>query len=234
MNKAVVLLSGGQDSTTCLYWAKFHFDKIETISFNYGQRHRVELDSAKAIAVLADVPNKGVDLTLFGGALVNHEEKIEVSGGLNDLPTTFVPGRNLIMLSIAAAYAINIGADSVVGGMCQTDYSGYNDCRRETLDALEKTWALGMGKPVHLVTPLMYLTKAETVRLAARLPGCWKALAKTITCYYGKPKGCSEFDAMSASVCPACMLRYNGFKEAGFIDPATQEEPSDNPVRETN
>lgn len=221
MTKAIVLLSGGQDSTTCLYWAKQNHE-IVALSFNYGQRHAAELDAAKKIA--ADAGVKHVNLTLGvladigDSALIGHTKEIKSEGGLVDrempqgLPTSFVPGRNILLLTAAAAYAVKVRAKVIVGGMCQTDYSGYPDCRRDTIDALEKTFALGLGVAVEICTPLMYLTKKETVEMARSLPGCWDALADSITCYEGKHPGCGT--------CPACELREKGFKEAGHVDPS--------------
>lgn len=223
MSKAVVLFSGGQDSTTCLYWARVAFDEVVAVSVFYGQRHRTEMKAAEEIAALAgvrwvvlEVPALGA---LGGSALVTGE-RIAASGGLLDaampggLPTTFVPGRNALFLTLAAAVAVKEGARDVVTGTCQTDYSGYPDCRREFIDAQERALSLAMPSgcgPIRVSTPLMYLTKAETVRLARRLPGCWKALALTVTCYEGLRPGCGA--------CPACVLRARGFADAGEVDP---------------
>ncbi len=236
MSKAIVLLSGGQDSTTALYWALQNFDYVEAVSFDYGQRHGAELSAAMKIFDLVldegridrhwrlDIPAL---FELNDSALVRHRagpegaSDVAASGGYGDreaaggLPTSFVPGRNLLMLSLAAARAVKSGIHSIVTGVCQTDYSGYPDCRREFIDSLERTLGLAMPSscgPFRILTPLMHLTKAETVRLARRLPGCWKALALTVTCYEGKRPGCGA--------CPACELRAKGFAEAGEVDPA--------------
>lgn len=223
MTKALVVLSGGQDSTTCLYWARLAFDHVEAVSFDYNQRHCAEVEAARGIANLAGVPHHVLPLNVLAAigdsALVDATQTLAGEGGRPDrempqgLPTSFVPGRNLLFLSAAAALAVKLGANELVTGVCQTDYSGYPDCRREFIDALEATLALAMPSSVKLRihTPLMYLTKAETVKLAQRLPGCWPALSLSITCYNGQVPGCGD--------CPACALRARGFEEAGATDP---------------
>lgn len=222
MRKVIVLLSGGQDSTTCLYLAKTLFDRVHAIGIAYGQRHAIELDRAKQIADLAGVPFEIVDapgLGAIGGSALVTKDALLPGGGYPDaaapggLPTSFVPTRNLLFLTLAAAVAMREEANDIVTGTCQTDYAGYPDCRREFIDAAERaiTFALPSGcGPFRVLTPLMFMTKAETVKLARRLPGCWEALARTMTCYIGT--GCG--------VCPACELRARGFAEAGERDPA--------------
>lgn len=225
MTKAIVLLSGGQDSATCLYLARTMFDEVHAISIFYGQRHAAELEAAQAVAKLAGVTHETIDLPVFGGIggsdLTRTGTEIRGAGGLGDaqapsgLPTSFVPGRNALFLTLAAAVAVRHGAKDIVTGTCQTDYSGYPDCRREFIDAQEHALTLAMPSsagPIRIHTPLMYLSKAETVKLARRLPGCWDALALTLTCYNGKRPACGE--------CPACTLRIRGFAEAGERDPA--------------
>jgi 7-cyano-7-deazaguanine synthase len=224
MNKAVVLLSGGQDSTTCLFWARERFE-VHAVAIWYGQRHAVEIESADRIAALAGatfmVLRQPVLADLGDSALVRSAQAIQGDGGREDakapngLPTSFVPGRNLFFLATAAAYAAKIGARDIVTGVCQTDYSGYPDCRREFIDATEKAITLAMPSsagPFTIHTPLMALTKAATVHLARSLPGCWDALAYSVTCYEGKLPGCGK--------CPACDLRGKGFAQAGYPDPA--------------
>lgn len=223
--KAVVLLSGGQDSTTCLYLAKAQYGSVAAISLDYGQRHAIELDAAAEIAAMAGVPHEGLSIPALqqigGSALIGAEAPIAGSGGLADaempqgLPTSFVPGRNMILLATAAAYAVKAGAKTIVTGTCQTDFSGYPDCRRVFIDAMQVAATLAMPSscgPIHIDTPLMWLTKAETVALARSLPGCWEALARSVTCYMGERPGCGA--------CPACDLRAAGFAEAGLPDPA--------------
>ena len=173
---ALVLLSGGQDSTTCLFWALSPehggFDHVEAIGFRYGQKHAVELEQARRVAEVAGVPFAVHDMTglLSGSALTEHEK--DVSGAHEqapELPASFVPGRNALFLATAASYAYTRGISDLVGGMCQTDYSGYPDCRRVFVDSLQTTMTLALERDVRVHTPLMYLTKAETWKLAADL-----------------------------------------------------------------
>ena len=225
---AVVLLSGGQDSTTCLYWAKERFKQVHAVSFHYGQRHVAEINAARTVAQLAGVVDHrildlGVLAQLVSSALLGPESVTATRPG-SDLPATFVPGRNLIFTTLAAAYAYELKASHIVLGVCETDYSGYPDCREHTLRALEHALRYGiwgeepvMGRSTHrlwLHAPLMHMTKAETVQMARALQGCWEALGHTITCYLGRKPGCGE--------CPACVLRRKGFQEAGEHDPATE------------
>ena len=214
-SRALVVLSGGQDSTTCLYWAieKFGADAVETITFDYGQRHRIELECANRVADFAGVPNKAFPIDTFealgGNALtdLSVEVRDDVETGL---PNTFVPGRNIIFLTFAAAYAWQRKIGHLVAGVAQTDYSGYPDCRQETIDAIQSTIRLGMESAVMIHTPLMELSKKETVLLARDL-GALEAMALTHTCYLGIRPPCGE--------CPACRLRARGFDEAGIEDP---------------
>lgn len=228
MNKAVVLLSGGQDSTTSLFWALGQgYDEVIAVSFDYGQRHVTELEAAKEIAEFAGIEKHLILNAQFlsdigGSALVDPNDDLQASGGYEDkempegLPTSFVPGRNLLFLSMAAAIAVREGAKTLVTGVCQTDYSGYPDCRREFVDALERTLELAMPSscgPFTIQTPLMDLTKAATVRLARGMgQKAWDALGLSVTCYNGERRGCGT--------CPACELRAKGFEEAGEKDPA--------------
>ncbi len=220
MPKALVVLSGGQDSTTCLYWAldRFGRDRVETLSFDYGQRHRIELDCAREVAAIAGVPNTVLPIDTFaalgGSALtsdaiaVPHED-----AAAGSLPSTFVPGRNLIFVTFAAAYAYPRGIRDLVVGVAQTDYSGYPDCRENTLKALELALRLGMAFDVSIHAPLMFKTKAETVAMAQAL-GALPALAHSHTCYEGRQPPCGE--------CAACRLRARGFEEAGIADPLVE------------
>ncbi|MEE4163216.1 MAG: 7-cyano-7-deazaguanine synthase QueC [Woeseiaceae bacterium] len=212
---SVVVLSGGQDSTTCLYWAmeRFGSGNVRAISFDYGQRHRIELESASAVAALAGVPHTVLPIDTFaalgGNALTAGD--IPVGDMPEDgLPNTFVPGRNLIFITFAAAYACRYDINDIVTGVAQTDYSGYPDCRDETLRALERAVSLGMEREFSVHTPLMFLSKKETVELAVRL-GAMEAMALTHTCYEGRRPPCGS--------CPACRLRAKGFAEAGVRDP---------------
>lgn len=216
-DKALVLLSGGQDSTTCLYWAieRFGRQAVTAISFDYGQRHRIELDCAATIADKAGVRYLCLPINTFaalgGDALT--ETGVDVRGDLDTetgLPNTFVPGRNLIFLSFAAAYAYQRRIRHLVTGVAQTDYSGYPDCRSQTIESMQETLRLGMESDVRVHTPLMHKSKKETVELAREL-GALDAMADTHTCYNGVRPPCGE--------CPACLLRAKGFAEAGVEDP---------------
>ena len=216
-DNALVVLSGGQDSTTCLFWAidRFGRDSVSSISFDYGQRHRIELQSAKQVAAAAGVANTCLPIDTFpalgGDALTDTDRDVERDNDPSTgLPNTFVPGRNLIFLTFAAAYAYQRSIGHLVTGVAQTDYSGYPDCREETITSLQETIRLGMESHVQIHTPLMNLSKKETVELSVKL-GALEAMALTHTCYNGKRPPCG--------MCPACELRAKGFSEAGIIDP---------------
>lgn len=215
--KALVVFSGGQDSTTCLAWAKQKFKKVYTITFDYGQRHKKELLSAKKIAKILKVPLKIYKTNLLKNltknSLLNKKQKI-TKGTKNSLPNTFVDGRNLIFLSIAAIYAKQLKINDIVTGVCETDYSGYPDCRNKFIKSLEKTLSLAMDYPFKIHTPLMKLSKAKTVKLMEKL-GKLDLLKYTYTCYKGERKACGK--------CPACALRLKGFKEAKIKDPIKYE-----------
>ena len=215
--KALVVLSGGQDSTTCLYWAikRFGIEDVSTVTFDYGQRHRIELDCAARIAAQAGVSNTLLPIDTFaalgGDALT--DDAVSVAEGVDaatGLPNTFVPGRNLVFLTFAAAMAYQKGIGNLVTGVAQTDYSGYPDCREGTITSLQHTLRLGMEYDVTIHTPLMHLSKRETVELARDL-GALPAMALTHTCYNGERPPCGT--------CPACELRAKGFVEAGVKDP---------------
>ena len=216
-DKALVVLSGGQDSTTCLYWAMHRFGAhaTETVTFDYGQRHRIELECASRVAQLAGVANTRLPIDTFsalgGDALTDSD--IAVQDGVDagsGLPNTFVPGRNLVFLTFAAALAWQRGIGHLVTGVAQTDYSGYPDCREDTIAALQAAIRLGMESEIVIHTPLMHLSKKETVEMARDL-GALPALAHTHTCYNGRRPPCGQ--------CPACELRAKGFAEAGIEDP---------------
>ena len=158
MKESLVVLSGGQDSTTCLYWALKNYQKVLTITFDYGQRHRIELDAAKKVAEIAGVPNEILPINTFeklGGNSLTGKEDVESSSANGELPNSFVPGRNIIFLTFAAAYAYQRGIKDIVTGVCQTDYSGYPDCRKNTIEALQVAVNLGMEYQVEIHTPLM-------------------------------------------------------------------------------
>jgi 7-cyano-7-deazaguanine synthase len=169
---ALVLFSGGQDSTTCLFWALSRFTHVEAMGFRYGQRHAVELEQARQIAEAAGVAYHLLDLTglLSGSALTEHEKAVDAPHERDpDLPASFVPGRNALFLTAAASFGYTRGALDLVGGMCETDYSGYPDCRIGFVLAQQRALALALDAELRIHTPLMYLTKAETWRLARDL-----------------------------------------------------------------
>lgn len=213
-NKALILLSGGQDSTTCLAWALKKFKKLHAITFDYGQKHKIEIKAAKKLASMNKIPLKIYKTDIFQKFTKNAllDKNIKIKTPKNKLPNTFVPGRNLIFFSIAAIYAKQLGIKDIITGVCQTDYSGYPDCRDEFVKSLEKSLSLAMEENFTIHTPLMWLSKAETVKLMQQL-GKLDLLKYSHTCYEGKRPACGK--------CPACKLRLKGFKEAGVQDPLT-------------
>jgi 7-cyano-7-deazaguanine synthase len=223
---ALVLFSGGQDSTTCLAWALTRYDRVETVGFDYGQRHRVELTRRDGLrdglARLSPLwaERLGEDRTISIEALGAISETAltrdaEIAFAADGLPNTFVPGRNLLFLTFAAALAYRRGIADLVGGMCETDYSGYPDCRDQTIRAMAQALSLGMDRGFTVHTPLMWIDKAETWRLAESLGGA--ALVRLIveethTCYLGE-RG-RRFDwGYGCGECPACKLRAAGWEK---------------------
>ncbi|GKS83989.1 7-cyano-7-deazaguanine synthase QueC [Acidovorax sp. SUPP1855] len=221
---ALVLFSGGQDSTTCLAWALTHFERVETIGFDYGQRHHVELQARQDVlaALRAEFPQWAgrmgedhmVDLAVLGqisDTALTRDTAIQMTEA--GLPNTFVPGRNLLFFQLAAAVGYRRGLHTLVGGMCETDFSGYPDCRDDTLKALQVAVSLGMGQRFTFETPLMWIDKAATWEMARQLGG--DALVDLIvqrshTCYHG------VLDTLHAwgygcGTCPACELRRAGY-----------------------
>jgi 7-cyano-7-deazaguanine synthase len=223
---ALVLFSGGQDSTVCLAWALQRYDRVETVGFDYGQRHGVEMqarDTIRAVFIRRFPtwasrlgPDHRLDLRGFGAvaeSALTSDRAIEMTE--RGLPSTFVPGRNLVFFVYAAALADRRCLPHLVGGMCETDYSGYPDCRRETLDAAEAMLNLGMEQAFRIKTPLMWLTKAQTWALAQNLGG--DALIEVIledshTCYLGE-RGERHAWGYGCGRCPACELRQGGFQD---------------------
>ncbi len=223
---ALVLFSGGQDSTVCLAWALARFPHVETVGFDYGQRHAVELEARVAVReAMTDAfphwaPRLGQDWTLdihafgaIGDTALTQDRAIEMTD--RGLPSTYVPGRNLVFLTYAAAIADRRGLASLVGGMCETDYSGYPDCRRATLDAMESALNLGMERDFVILTPLMTRTKAQTWAAAKHLGG--EALVDIIidhshTCYLGVREARHDW-GFGCGTCPACDLRARGWRE---------------------
>lgn len=223
-DRALVLFSGGQDSSVCLAWALERYPQVETVGFDYGQRHHVELAARQAVraGLAARFPRWAgrlgedhlLDLRGFGAiaeTAMTAERAFEVTE--RGLPSTFVPGRNLVFLAYAAALADRRRAGALVGGMCETDFSGYPDCRREAIDAMQAALNLGMAQDFRVETPLMRLTKAETWALAKGLGG--EALVELIvadshTCYRGERGGPHPW-GHGCGDCPACDLRARGW-----------------------
>jgi 7-cyano-7-deazaguanine synthase len=225
MSKALVILSGGQDSTTLLYLAKQKHAEVHCITFDYGQRHAVELEAARIIAKMADVISHEVvkvGPVLRGSSpLVNHGENVETYVDASVLPDglekTFVPGRNALFLMLAANRAYALRTNTIYIGVCLEDETGYPDCRPDFIDKMQDAINSGFrfddNDPfkVKIETPLMYLSKKQTVELAISLPVCTEALAYSHTCYNGETPPCGK--------CHACLLRERGFAEAGIVDP---------------
>ena len=222
--KAMVMLSGGQDSATCLAWALEKYELVETIGFSYGQRHIVELECRQTVlSEIVKLSSKwckrlGPDLIipleginkLSNSALLNQKD---INNEPGKLPNTFIPGRNLLFLTYAAALCYERGIQTIVGGMCETDYSGYPDCRNETIGSMQKSLSLGMETSFKIVTPLMYLTKSDTWRLAEKLGGnsfVDLIIENTATCYQGDRVNKHDW-GYGCNNCPACDLRRDGY-----------------------
>ena len=209
-DKAVVVFSGGQDSTTCLFWAKKHFNEVYALSFRYGQKHEQEVELAQKIAAKAGVEFAVMDLDFINFlspdcSLTHSDIQIDKEKPATTPPNTFVPGRNLFFLSIAAVCARNKGAMNIVTGVSQTDFSGYPDCRDSFIRSLNVSLNLSMDEQFVIYTPLMWLDKSETWALADDLGVFDLVLKETMTCYNGIPgDGCGE--------CPACKLRRRGLE----------------------
>jgi 7-cyano-7-deazaguanine synthase len=223
---ALVLFSGGQDSSVCLAWALDRYGRVETVGFDYGQRHSAELEARQRVReeIVRRFPawarrlgeDRVVDIRAFGAigeTAMTTERAIETTE--RGLPSTFVPGRNLVFLTYAAALADRRGLTHLVGGMCETDFSGYPDCRRESLDALEHALNLGMDRSFSIQTPLMHLTKAQTWELAHQLGGddlVELIVEESHTCYLGE-RGLRHAWGYGCGTCPACELRARGWAE---------------------
>jgi 7-cyano-7-deazaguanine synthase len=224
-NRALVLFSGGQDSTTCLAWALERYQWVETLGFDYGQRHRVELDCRSGIltSLRSDYPHWAaklgedhvLDLKVLGAisdTALTADRSIAFNA--NGLPNTFVPGRNLLFFTFAAALAYRRDLQVLVGGMCETDYSGYPDCRDNTLKALQVAMSLGLDSPMVVETPLMWIDKAATWQLGHSLGGSNLVRLiqeQTHTCYQGNRTDWHDW-GFGCGNCPACDLRRNGFE----------------------
>ncbi|WP_436883601.1 7-cyano-7-deazaguanine synthase QueC [Mammaliicoccus sciuri] len=206
--KAVVVFSGGQDSTTCLFYAKKHFKEVELVTFQYGQRHDLEIKVAEDIAKEQGLKHHILDMSLLSqlspNALTDHSMQIE--NDENGIPNTFVPARNMLFLSFAGALAYQIGAKHIITGVCETDFSGYPDCRDSFIKSMNLSLNLSMDKDFVIHTPLMWLNKKETWALSDQLGALDYVREKTLTCYNGvMSDGCGE--------CPACKLRKQGLDQ---------------------
>lgn len=228
-SKALVLFSGGQDSTTCLAWALSRYDHVETVGFDYGQRHSVELAVRPIVrdALRSTSPDWSkrlgedhlVDLSSLGTVSETAlTRETEIAFGENNLPTTFVPGRNLMFLTYAAAIAYRRGIGRLVTGVCETDYSGYPDCRDDTMKAMQVALNLGMERRFTIETPLMWIDKAETWRLAKDIGGQELVdliIRETHTCYLGDRTAYHDW-GYGCGTCPACELRAAGYAAYTF------------------
>lgn len=206
--KALVVFSGGQDSTTCLFWAMERFAEVEAVTFDYGQRHLLEIECAKEIAKELGINHHILDMSLLNqltpNALTREEIKVE-EGDSDALPTTFVPGHNLLFLSFAGVLASQVSAKHIVTGVCETDFSGYPDCRDIFIKSMNVTLNLSMDYSFVIHTPLMWINKAQTWGLADQLGVFEFVRERTLTCYNGIiADGCGE--------CPACKLRKKGLR----------------------
>ena len=207
MSKALVVYSGGQDSTTCLFWAKKHFDEVLAIAFDYGQRHIVELEAAKRIATETAVRLNIFKINLLSevshNSLTDNAMEVETNQTDHRPPNTLVEGRNMLFLTYAAVFAKANGISDIITGVGQADYSGYPDCRNEFIQSLNQTLNLSMDFEYHLHTPLMWLDKSEIWQIADELGVFEIVRDQTITCYHGIPgEGCGT--------CPSCKLRNRG------------------------
>lgn len=204
--KAVVVFSGGQDSTTCLFWAKENFKEVIAVSFDYNQKHIKELECAKEIAKELGVEHHILDMKLLSQLAPNAltRSDIEIKAGENgELPTTFVDGRNMLFLTFAAVFAKQLGAPNLITGVCETDFSGYPDCRDIFIKSLNVTLNLAMDYQFVIHTPIMWINKEETWEMADKMGALEFIREKTLTCYNGiMGDGCGE--------CPACKLRKRG------------------------
>ena len=220
----LVVLSGGQDSTTCLYWAKEHFTRVCAVTFDYGQTHSIELESAKKVAAMAGITEH--EIVKVGPVLRSTSPLVDRSQKLEEYPdyetmdriigkrveTTFVPMRNAFFLTLAANIAYSFGCTRLVTGVDEEDDANYPDCRESFIRSQERTINEALGTDTfRILTPLIHFSKADTVRLAQSLPGCMEAMAWTHTCYAGTFPPCGK--------CHSCVLRQHGFDEAGVPDP---------------
>ena len=235
--KAIVLFSGGQDSAVCLVWALRHYKQVETIGFNYSQRHAIELETR--LVLLAELAktfpdlcsglgeDHMLDLTTLGQiSETSLTREIQIEADETGIPSTFVPARNLVFLTMASAVAWRRGASALVGGMCETDFSGYPDCRRDTLDAQAKALSLGLDREMRIETPLMYIDKAATWAMAHTQGGPKLTdliIEHSHTCYMGDRTQRHDW-GYGCGTCPACDLRGRGWRQWQDTGPDTGQD----------
>ncbi len=212
--KALVILSGGQDSVTCLFWALANYDEVEAITFMYGQNHKVEVDLASQVCQDHGVHWVFAKIDFYAGLI---ESALTSKGDVNvlnekGLPASFVPNRNALFITIAHGYAQKIGAQALVAGMCQTDFSGYPDCRQGFINQIQSALNIGSNSIIRIETPLMNLTKAQTFKLAKELGKLDYIILNTNTCYNGD-RTRRHIWGFGCGKCPACILRREGFEE---------------------
>ncbi len=215
--KALIVFSGGQDSTTCLGWAKNRFDNVETLTFDYGQRHDIEIIQAKKIASIFGVKNQIFKINIFkelqNSALLNKTSDINAQHkNKPNLPASYVPNRNAMFFTIAHAYAQKIGASKIITGINQTDYSGYPDCREEFIKPLELALNIGSESEINFIYPLIHLTKAETFKLAEKEGVLDIVINESHTCYNGDHQNFHSW-GYGCRKCQACKLRKHGWNE---------------------
>jgi 7-cyano-7-deazaguanine synthase len=213
-NKALVIFSGGQDSTTCLYWALQRYDIVEAITFAYGQKHNIEIECSQEICKREGVKQTIIDIsflnTIVDSALTSNGD-VNV---LNDkgLPASFVPNRNQLFITLAHSYLQKIGGGDLITGVCETDYSGYPDCRRNFIDLIEQATNVGSETYIQIITPLMYLDKAETFKLADDIGYLNEVIELSHTCYNGNREIFNDW-GYGCGDCPACFLRRDGYEK---------------------
>jgi len=215
MSKAIVIFSGGQDSTTCLGWAKNRFDEVIAVSFFYGQKHDVELQQARKIAGILNISLQVIDISFYANMVTS---ALTGEGDINashedheELPASFVPNRNALFILLTHSLAQTVKAATVITGVCQTDYSGYPDCRQDFIESIQQSLNMGSASNIKIETPLMHLTKAQTFKLAAEEGVLDLVLRESHTCY----NGCTRMNewGRGCGTCAACQLRANGYAD---------------------
>lgn len=215
MKRALVIFSGGQDSTTCLAWAKQMYKEVFAITFNYGQKHSVELEQSKKICEKLNIKQTFVDISFL--SQIAESELLKADGNVNKinakgLPSSFVPNRNQLFITLAHALAQKLNCDTLITGVCQTDYSGYPDCRREFITMIEGASNVGSDSKITITTPLMYMTKGQIFKLANDIGAFQLVIEYSHTCYNGDRSKLNEY-GYGCGECEACKLRSKGYEE---------------------